>query len=815
MMRLFQPNAISSAGRPRKTPSSTRNTVRTHVLLFFLSMGFLLPNVHALPLAADEHAMEWLLLGPLSMPDEGEGIPDRGDQLAFFRTDHVDPGIRPEAGQAFPFGGTRLLWNPMRSDEKGRVLLDEWLGEHAFASAYAYAVLESDKARRIHFGLGSDDAVRVWLNGELVHEFWGGRGLSLNEDLVTLHLKAGENRLLIKVQNMEYGWGFALQHLNKEALDKRLALAAGHGDLDIVQELLAIGADPMAEMGPGLNAWQFARIRGRRDVCNALVEAGADSTRAFPATEELASWLLEEEVGDGHAGAAVLVARGHEVVFKGAAGLADVQEGRSLTEGSLFRIGSVTKPITATAILMLVDAGALTLEQTIDRWYPDIPHASSITIEQLLTHTSGMASYTEQADFSENVESYIKPSDLEALIAGLEPDFAPGTSWAYSNSGYFLLGRIVQKVSGSSYEAFLQEHVFSPHDMVRTSVYDNRQEILRRDEALGHAWNGESYERAMDWDMSWAGGAGAIQSTAADMHLFAQAWFGGKLLTEATMTAATQAVQINGQKANAFGHGYGYGWALGEFRGEPFVWHSGGLHGFVSQLAYFPRLDMYSIALVNAAPSHGLNAQALASSLVEIAAWWQLAPQESYFTKAVSDLSLEDYNGRYAYPGGAVMTVRSDNGQLLARLTGQQEFELYPRGEDEFFWKVVEASIQFVRNDEGAVTGGLHRQGGGEIEVGKIEEEQTAELDAAHLDRLTGVYILRGMDMTVERRGNSLWVLMPGQSDVEIFPRSQTEFFLKVVQAKVVFALSGDEGPARALTLYQGGMEMRAERKAP
>ncbi len=769
-------------------------------------------------LLAADGAMEWLLLGPLPMTTEEGQKPSNEEQRAFFQTEHVDPNRHPDPGQGFAFGGTRLVWNSIRSDEQGAVQLDDYLGQHDFTDAYAFAILKSDKPRRLNLGLGSDDAVRVWLNGTLVHEQWGGRGLQLNEDLVTVDLEEGENRLLVKIHNMEYGWGFAVQRLNEADLNRRLAVSAGHGDLDVVEDLLELGADPNAATGPGLSAWQLARIRGRSDVCAALVQGGADTSLPFPRTAELAAWLLEAEVGSDNAGAAVLVARGNEVVYSGAAGLADIESGRTLTEHSLFRIGSVTKPFTATAALMVAEAGGFGLDQTIDRWYPNMPNADRITIEHLLTHTSGLASYTEQPDFMDHVESYIAPQDLEALIASLDPLYEPGTSWSYCNSGYVLLGRIVEEMTGSSLEAFLQEHIFMPHDMVRSSIYDNREEILRRDEALGHAWNGENYERSLDWDMSWAAGAGAIQSTVGDLFQFARAWFGGKLLSAEMMEAATTAVEIDGQPANAFGQGYGYGWAFGEFRGEPVIWHSGGLHGFISQLSYFPRLDITAIALVNAEPSNGLNPQALVTSMTELAAWQDLAPQESYRTVNTSTLNLADYAGRYAYPGGAVMTVRTEDGRLLAQLTGQQEFELHARGQDEFFWKVVEASIRFVRNDEGLVTGGLHRQGGSEMEVGKLKEEKSTELTAAQLDRLTGVYVLRGMDMTVERRGSELWVLMPGQPDVQLHARSPSEFFLKVVQADIVFALPGEdqpEGKATGLTLFQAGMEMEAARKAP
>jgi riboflavin synthase alpha subunit len=168
--------------------------------------------------------------------------------------------------------------------------------------------------------------------------------------------------------------------------------------------------------------------------------------------------------------------------------------------------------------------------------------------------------------------------------------------------------------------------------------------------------------------------------------------------------------------------------------------------------------------------------------------------------------------GRYGYPGGAVLTLRVSEGRLLGQLTGQAEHELFAEAPDRFFWKVVPASLAFTRNEQGEVTGGVHSQGGRSMNVQKLADIKVIAVAGEVLDRYTGVYNLNGVDLTVQRRGNNLFLVMPGQPDMEIFPSSETTFFLKTVQASVVFETDA-AGKAVQLMINQGGMELTAPKK--
>jgi len=544
--------------------------------------------------------------------------------------------------------------------------------------------------------------------------------------------------------------------------------------------------------------------------CAALLQnVGAQSSALSAEIDKL---LSEQYKADG-TGAAALVARKGQIIYQKAFGMADVAAGRPLTPNSSFRIGSVTKQFTATAILLLVQDGKLRLDQKLSEFYPDVANADRITIRQMLNHTAGIRSYTESEGFMESLTKYEDPKKMEARIAGYKADFEPGESWMYSNSGYYLLGRIAERVSGQSLGQFWQARIFGPLGMTRSSLYDNRLKIARPDEALGYSWENGKYVRAADWDMSWAAGAGAISSTTEDLFRWNEAVFGGKVLNPELLAEAHSPGKLNnGEVAESMGGTYGFGWMPGEFRGLNYIGHTGGLHGFSSDLERLTDQNATIAVLMNALPGRNTTPSAIVQVLAEVFFYEQMTDQGSFAGVEVDTAVLRDYVGRYGYPGGAVLTVRVDEGRLLGQLTGQPEFELFSEAPDRFFWKVVPASLTFTRNEQGVVTGGVHSQGGRNMNVEKLADAKVVSLSADVLDRYTGAYDLRGMELQVTRRNNSLFLVMGGQPDMELFPSSETEFFLKSVQATVVFE-TNTEGKAVQLMINQGGIEMEAVKK--
>ncbi len=210
--------------------------------------------------------------------------------------------------------------------------------------------------------------------------------------------------------------------------------------------------------------------------------------------------LFNQRFKPGAPGAAVLVARDGKILLEKSYGLADAESHTPIGPTTKFRIGSITKQFTAAAILKLVDEGKLSLEDKLARFIPDYPRGQEVSIHHLLSHTSGIPNFTSKWSFIFNVTQAVEPEEQIASFKRDPYDFDPGARWAYSNSGYFLLGYIVQKVSQRTYEEYLRKTFFEPLGMPDTGVH--RAGAALKNEALGYAFHGDTFKRATDWNMS-------------------------------------------------------------------------------------------------------------------------------------------------------------------------------------------------------------------------------------------------------------------------------------------------------------------------
>jgi len=763
-------------------------------------------------LQPDEFMKTWFLLGPIPVSD-GEREPDEEAQKKAFDIDFLaehggEAGVRPAPGLAHKIGDEEYTWQLARA-EKDIVDLVEVYGAKEFVVAYAWAEIDVSEATTALLGIGSDDGVKIWLNGELVHENWIGRAVNKDDDLIPTTFQKGKNQLLLKVQNQQLDWGFACRVLGSALLTEKLVSSAGQGHLDDLELLLSHGADVNATVGPGLTALHRAKIAGRKDAAEFLLDKGADPSIEMPGKEELADWVFDRVIKGDSPGAAVLIAQDGEIVYQKGFGFASLEHHVHITPETKFRIGSITKQFTAAAILKLQEDGLLNVKDPLSKFIPDYPRGDEVTIHHLLTHTSGIHSYTSKPDFMKTATVETKPEDLIESFRNDKFDFDPGEKWLYNNSGYFLLGYIVQKVSGESYGDYLKKHFFEPLGMKDTGVH--HWSFILDHEATGYSYRDGKFQKAMDWDMSRAGGAGMLYSTVGDLYRWNEAVFNGKVLSRSSLEAALTPVTLkDGSRADAMGLGYGYGWALLEMRGMKEIAHGGGLDGFSTFLTRYPDQNVTVAVLTNSVPPPpGLSAEDGAHEIAEIYLWDQMGTRESFAVDATVDPKLYDnYVGRYSYPQGAVLTVAREGDRLFAQLTGQPEFEIFPRSETEFFWKVVDAQITFVTNDEGEVIHAIHRQAGREFEALKLKEESLADVDAAIYDAYVGQYDYgHGAVLNVTKEGDSLFAQMAGQPKFEIFPRSETEFLWKVVDAQITF-VKNDEGEVIKAIHHQGGMEI-------
>jgi CubicO group peptidase (beta-lactamase class C family) len=506
----------------------------------------------------------------------------------------------------------------------------------------------------------------------------------------------------------------------------------------------------------------------------------------------------------------VLVAQNGIVLFEKGYGLADVAHASSFAPDTKSRIGSITKQFTASAILKLQEQGKLSVQDKLSKYFPDFPSGDEVTLHHLLTHTSGIRSYTDKPGFLDKVTSAVEPDDLIKSFQNDAYDFAPGKKWHYDNSGYFLLGRIIEKVSGQSYGDFLRQNFFEPLGMTNTGVH--RAGLALEHEALGYQYKGAVFTNALNWDMSWAGGAGALYSTVEDLFHWNEGVFGGKVLKDASLKAAWTPVKTEDSKDDDSSTGYGYGWFSAHTRGAQEISHAGGLNGFSSFIMRLPRENFTVAILANAAPgAAGVEPSQLAHQVTEIYLGEKFNPRPIHqIDPDVSPEAFDPLVGRYDY-GMGVMTVTKEGKHLYAQLAGQPRFEIFPESGTEFFWKVVDAQVTFVKDNQGKVTKAVHHQGGQTIHAPRLEDLKEAKVDAATYDAFVGKYDYGAGKaiLTVSREGDRLFAQLTGQPKFEIFPKSSTEFFWKVVDAQIQF-VKNDTGKTIKAIHHQGGQTLEA-----
>jgi CubicO group peptidase (beta-lactamase class C family) len=584
-------------------------------------------------------------------------------------------------------------------------------------------------------------------------------------------------------------WGFACRLAGPETLAKKLIAAAREGDVGAVKLLLDHGADIHSRNPAGLTAVQVAKLRGEKAMVEFLASHGADHNAPIPPPEQFVDAMFRRLLkGDGPA-AAVLVAKDGKVLLEKSYGLGNIEERAPAKPETKFRIGSITKQFTAAAILKLQEENKLSVEDKLAQFIPDYPRGDEVTVHHLLTHTSGIHSYTSQPEFMAHVTQGTTPEQHIKSFRDDPYDFDPGERWLYNNSGYFLLGFIIEKVSGKSYGDYLREAFFQPLGMDHTGVHVATGRL--QDEAIGYSFENGKAIKATDWDMSKAGGAGALYSTVGDLHRWNEALFSGKVLKESTLKTAFAPVKTAEEDAaQPKDTGYGYGWAIQNFRGLQEISHGGGLNGFVSFLLRFPAENLTVSVLVNCAPPPpGVDPGGLSHEIAELCLADKLAPRETVqIDPARLSSALDAIAGRYDY-GMAILTVTREGNKAFGQLTGQPRFEIFPKSETNFFWKVVEAEVTFARNDKGDVTKAIHTQGGQTINAPKLQDVQVTKVDPNLYDAYVGRYDYGGGKaiMTITREGDRLFAQLTGQPKSEIFPKSETNFFWKVVNAQVEF----------------------------
>lgn len=305
---------------------------------------------------------------------------------------------------------------------------------------------------------------------------------------------------------------------------------------------------------------------------------------------------VRKRMAEGHIPGVTLAAiRDGKVVTTRAYGKADLENDVPAAADSVYEIGSVTKQFTAVLVMMLVEQGKVKLEDHITQLLPGLPAAwKEVTVRHLLTHTSGIPGYTEVGDFREISRNEHTPEEIVKIVAKTPLKFSPGERWDYSNTGYYLLGMLIQKVTGQNYWDVLTERIFKPLGMKASRDGNPRAVIPHR--VRGYAWKEDHYVNQDPLDPTGGFSAGSIVSTVGDMAKWDAALDTEQLLKQATLKQMwTPAALDKGGTAN-----YGFGWMIERMAGHPMIAHGGGTLGFSSFVARFPKDRLSVVVLTNA-----------------------------------------------------------------------------------------------------------------------------------------------------------------------------------------------------------------------
>jgi CubicO group peptidase (beta-lactamase class C family) len=395
----------------------------------------------------------------------------------------------------------------------------------------------------------------------------------------------------------------------------------------------------------------------------------------------------------------VLVAEKDKILLQKSYGYKNFTTKALNDSNTIFQICSVTKQFTATVILKLQEEGKLSVKDKLDKYFPEFKYADKITLENLLTHTSGIYNYTSDIDESDSAIA-CNPVNKQLVLDIMFKhalDFKPGSKFSYDNSGYYLLGLIIEKTTGKSYEQNIRDIIFTPLQMTHsffdfknsknTNIATGYQKITDTNQIEASAWR---------WDSTVTYAAGGIFSTTGDMYKWAKAIANKEILSADSWKAALTPHLEH----------YGYGWFIDSLYGKESIAHGGGLPGFKSYLCYYPNEDATIILLNNQGWfNEGMNELNANLSAIIFHKPYQLMQKHNEI-KLPPDI-LKKYVGEYAFDKKhhAFVTLENDTLQIASPAGNLPKSPLFAENENNFRLKIIDARIEFTKDDSGNVTG--------------------------------------------------------------------------------------------------------------
>jgi len=528
----------------------------------------------------------------------------------------------------------------------------------------------------------------------------------------------------------------------------------------------------------------------------------------------------------------VLIAENGKVLYKKGFGYANMEWNIPNAANTKHRLGSITKQFTGMLILQLAEAGKIDLQAPISTYLPEYPKETGdiITTHHLLTHTSGIPNYTSFPNFfKDKSRNPYTPTEFIKEFSTMELEFTPGEKFSYSNSGYFLLGVLIEKISGKSYEKMLHEKIFTPLNM-KDSGYDHHETILKN-RATGYEQQAGDFKNASYLDLSIPYAAGSLYATVEDLYLWDQALYTNTLVSKAFMDL------YFGKHITTGNSHYGYGWSIGNSSiGDSntkieTMSHGGGINGFNTLISRAPK-DKSLIVLLNNTGGAPLNEMAKAirgilynkaysfpKQSVATALYKEIEANgiESGITffntiKTSSDYTLREREMN-AIGYKLLQTEKVDEAVSVFKLivdafpTSSNAYDSYAealmtQGNNEQAIVNYQKSVEINPNNQNGITN-LKKLG---ADVSNLVKEVVVADEI--LQSYVGKYqLMPDFIIEVFKEGNQLKTQATGQPVFLIFPKSDNVFYLKVVEAQLTFNTNA-VGEVESVTLLQGGREI-------
>lgn len=400
--------------------------------------------------------------------------------------------------------------------------------------------------------------------------------------------------------------------------------------------------------------------------------------------------ILNDTLSASEPGVSVIISKNGKTVFKGTRGLANLEHNIPLTNQSVLRLGSISKQFTAAAIMMLQEQGKLLTSDNIHKYVPSFPtEGNLVTIENLLTHTSGIANYTDDDDlFDKEIQVPASVDDTLARFAKHPMVFKPGEAMAYSNTGYSLLGKIVEVASGQSYKEFVEQYIFKKLGMTQSS-YEGQELVPHR--AAGYEKTAQGFINTSYINMDWPYAAGALISTPTDLNIWFSALSFGKLISKASYDKMVSPFKLNDGSFSS----YGYGLIVKPFNDYTVIKHTGGINGFLAHARYIPEQKLYVAVLAN---SNHINPIFINEKLTAKVLGIELPKFKSVNVTAQQLLPVL---GDYRINKNTSRSLIYENDVLYSQRTGGNKIKLIPMSKNSFYYPNSNNYLVIEKNRQG------------------------------------------------------------------------------------------------------------------